>query len=129
MIPRVSGCPQAEEHLEQYYKFIACFDITPYATDKTNNQILYNADDDKYHIKVDPSNFDEYSLQDFWMSKYKKIKDTITMQEHNKVTRTWLRPTVPVMDRRCTGTGVPVHGRNRGVVGATGHGAGGQLRI
>ena len=86
-----SGTPhekkQAEEHLEQYYKFIACFDITPYATDKTNNQILYNADDDKYHIKVDPSNFDEYSLQDFWMSKYKKIKDTITMQEHNKVTR------------------------------------------
>ena len=78
---------QAEEHLEMFYKFIACFDITPYVTDKTNNQIIYNIDDDRYHEQTSTNDIDEYSLQDTWFAKYKKIKDSINTQEHNKVTK------------------------------------------
>ena len=78
---------QAEEHLEQYYKFIGCFGITPYVTDKNNNQIMYNIDDEIYHTPVISSDLNEYSLQDMWYAKYKKIKDSINTQEHNKVTK------------------------------------------
>lgn len=78
---------QATEHLEQYYRFIACFDITPYIVDKNNNQVLFNVDDERYHKFVSSANIHMHSIQDTWYSKYKKIKSEITLQEHNKVTR------------------------------------------
>ena len=78
---------QAQEHLELFYKFIACFDITPFVADKSNNQILYNADDDRYHQGGGQNAVEEYSMQDYWYAKYKKIKESITTQEHNRVTK------------------------------------------
>jgi hypothetical protein len=78
---------QAVEHLEQYYRFIACFDITPYVVDKNNNQILFSIDDERYHLPVSNYNTSMYTIQDTWFSKYRKIKDAITMQEHNKITK------------------------------------------
>jgi hypothetical protein len=51
------------EHLETYYKFIACFDIPPFVATTSDSQII--------------------SIQDTWYSKYKKSKTTMT--ECNKI--------------------------------------------
>lgn len=79
---------QASEHIEEYYKFISFFDITPYVLDKNNNQIIYNSDDERFHQDINDSELKNYSIQDHWYPSYKKIRDNITVKEYNKITKT-----------------------------------------
>jgi hypothetical protein len=51
------------EHLETYYKFIACFDMPPFVATSNDSQIV--------------------SIQDTWYPKYKKAKAAMT--ECNKI--------------------------------------------
>lgn len=78
---------QAIEHLEQYYRFIACFDITPFVHGRNNNQILYNSEDERYHDDVIDADIESFEIQDYWYAKYKKIKDNTTMVECTKMTK------------------------------------------
>lgn len=73
---------QAIECLERYYKFIACFDISPYIVNKCNNHILFSTDDSEYHRDTN-----DYSICERFLPQYKKIKDAITMQECNTIGR------------------------------------------
>ena len=63
---------QFKEHLLDYFKFLACFDISPYVADASDGDILKN----------DNSSYD---LQDQWYPKFKGIKESITVTESNKI--------------------------------------------
>lgn len=72
----------AREHLEQYYRFIGSFEIVPYVIDKTDNQILFNIDDERYHEKDEGK---DHILQEKWYSKYKTIKVAMPQHDKNKI--------------------------------------------
>jgi hypothetical protein len=63
---------QFKEHLLDYFKFLSCFDISPYVSNASDGDILKNNDD-------------SYDLQDEWYPKFKGIKESITVTEANKV--------------------------------------------
>lgn len=63
---------QFKEHMLDYFKFLACFDISPYVADASDGDILKNNDN-------------SYDLQDQWYPKFKSIKESITVTESNKI--------------------------------------------
>ena len=69
------------ELMEDYYKFISCFDIVPYVQNKSNNEILYRSDDPRYHREIKPSESDMYSIEEQWYPCYKRIKAGLMMSE------------------------------------------------
>ncbi len=64
-----------KEFLEEYYKFIGCFDIKPYIEDKNDCDILGDEDGD----------YGVYKIEELWMSKYKEIVDNMKRYEINKI--------------------------------------------
>ena len=74
---------QIKEHIEDYYKFLSIFEITPYVYQKTNNEILYSMEDPRYH-NTDTSD-DKHSIEDEWYPRYIAIKNKLSISEVNKV--------------------------------------------
>lgn len=62
---------QAKERLEEYYKFIACFNVTP-------------SIEGKYDVDIIESLDDSVCISERFMKVYKQIKDNITMAECSK---------------------------------------------
>ena len=71
---------ELKEILEEYFKFLAWFDIKPYIFKKNNNKILFNDNDDKYY----ESNND-YSIYDDYYKLYTNIILKINKTEQFKV--------------------------------------------
>ena len=71
---------ELQEILEEYYKFLAWFDIQPYIYKKNNNTILYNDTDDKYY-----ESDDNYSIYDNYYKIYNDILSKINKIEQSKV--------------------------------------------
>lgn len=68
-----------KELIEDYYKFISCFDILPFAKDKNDNEILYRADDPRHHQEH------EFTIEEQWYPCYKRIKAALMMSEVKSV--------------------------------------------
>ena len=66
---------RCRELLDEYFKFIGCFDVTPFFKNKDNNEILRKDDDSEQSFTID----DEYG------SRYAKICGNITKSEINQV--------------------------------------------
>ncbi len=66
-----------KEHLEEYYKFIGCFEIKPYIEDKNDCDILGDNDGD----------YGVYKVEEKWMPRYKEIVDNMKRYEINKTKR------------------------------------------
>jgi hypothetical protein len=60
------------EHLMQYYRFLCCFDITPFVMDSSDADILGDSNTG-------------YDLQERYYSKYKSLKDDIKLSESNRI--------------------------------------------
>jgi hypothetical protein len=71
---------ELKEILEEYYKFLAWFDIKPYIYKKNNNKILFNDNDDKYY-ELD----NDYSIYDNYYKLYTNIMLKINKTEQAKV--------------------------------------------
>lgn len=71
----------SRELLDEYFKFIGCFDVKPYLKGRNNNMILYNIDDERYDEEVD--SIKGYTISDEFMSRYNTIHDNITKSEIN----------------------------------------------
>lgn len=67
-----------KEHLEEYYKFIGCFDVLPYVKDHYDNEIMYGNDDDEYY-----KGNNETRIQDELYPMYKKVIDKTTKCDIN----------------------------------------------
>lgn len=98
---------QIKEHIEDYYKFLSIFDITPYVYQRTNNEILYSIEDPRYHngdynykynntvnYKKFASTSEtndmkdrdfKHSIEDEWYPRYIAIKSKLSTSEVNKV--------------------------------------------
>ena len=75
------------ELIEDYYKFIACFDIIPYVKNKNNNEILYPSDDPRHHSTSNTCPEDLYTIEEQWYPCYKRIKGALMMTEVKHVKR------------------------------------------
>jgi hypothetical protein len=75
---------QLREHIEDYYKFIACFDMIPYVKAKNNNEILYSINDEKHHEQVPTYDISNNSIQDEWYQRFKHIKTSLMLSEANR---------------------------------------------
>lgn len=75
------------ELVEDYYKFIACFDILPYVKNKTNNEILYPADDHRHHTTSSTCPEELYTIEEQWYPCYKRIKAALMMSEVRHIKR------------------------------------------
>ena len=71
---------ELNETLNEYYKFLAWFDITPYVYEKNNNKIMFNSDNDKYF-----ENSNDYSISDEFYNKYTIIATKLNKYDINKV--------------------------------------------
>lgn len=72
------------ELLLDYYRFIACFEITPFVYEKNDYQILYNSDDPKYHETIQPSCLEKYVISDEYNNLYNESKSENTVSDVNK---------------------------------------------
>lgn len=77
---------QMKEHLLEYYKFIACFNIQPFVIGSSNNMILYPSSDSRHHASPE-NDFSAYSIEEEWQKRYNSIKDRIALGEANKIKR------------------------------------------
>ena len=68
-----------KEHLNEYYKFIGCFGLTPYINNKTNDNILKSIE---FNIN---NNFNDYTISDTYMKFFHKICDNTTISESNRI--------------------------------------------
>jgi hypothetical protein len=75
------------ELLDEYYKFLACFDITPFIKGKANNHILYNESDERYSAVIDVYNPSSYSIEEEFTMRYKKMADSVLKSEANNIKR------------------------------------------
>jgi hypothetical protein len=71
--------------LEQFYIFIACFDIYPYVYKKIDNNILYNDDEDEYYLTTDASNIKAHTIVDKYYAIFNRIKSELTITQRNKI--------------------------------------------
>lgn len=80
----VSKC---KELLDEYFKFIGCFDIYPYLWKKTNNEILYNEDDPRHMggRRRDPGDIECFRIADYYGKRYIKIRDETTKSDLNQI--------------------------------------------
>jgi len=63
----------SREHLIEYYEFIAAFDIDPYVINKPDNEILFNADDDRF-LSMDKN----YRIEETIFPLYKNKKSKLS---------------------------------------------------
>lgn len=73
---------KCKELLEEYYRFIGCFDIDPYVKGHSDIDIMYNSDDEKF---FEPTDEDTYDIEEKCYGLYVKIRDKITKSEVNSV--------------------------------------------
>lgn len=66
---------RCREHLDQYFKFIGCFDIYPYLWQRPNKEILYNDGDPRQAGHTSPHMYEEYTLSDGYGARYIKVRD------------------------------------------------------
>jgi hypothetical protein len=72
------------EHLEEYYRFIGCFDIDPFVKNDINDtEILYRTDEDGYDCCAE-QNDDNMKLVYEFRNKYIKIRDNTTKSVINE---------------------------------------------
>jgi hypothetical protein len=64
--------------LQDYYTFLACFDVDPYVKHKYDNQVLYNKDDAEYHQKPSKDDFQAYNVCERFHRVYTDIYDAVT---------------------------------------------------
>lgn len=67
---------RCREHLDQYFKFIGCFDMYPYLWQRPNKEILYNEGDPRHGgAQVGAHMYEEYTLSDEYGARYIKVRD------------------------------------------------------
>jgi hypothetical protein len=71
--------------IKVYYTMLVCVEQPPFASDRPNTQILYNADDDRYDQPVSYFNTEAYSLSEKYNSIYMKIRDNTTEIEKRRM--------------------------------------------
>jgi len=69
-----------KELLDEYYKFIATFDIEPLVKNRSNSEILDDDDSKDWSIENN-------TLQDTYMPKYKAIRESIKTTERKAMTK------------------------------------------
>jgi hypothetical protein len=74
---------ECRRSLEDYYKFIACFDVDPWIRDKTDNEVLGRDDDSE----PEDHDVDAYSIVDAHCALYERIKNEITCAYKKEVMR------------------------------------------
>lgn len=74
-----------KELLQDYFKFIACFDIDPYFKNKNDYEILYNPDDPKHDTYVSDYDIDRHSISDQMQRMFDEITKSITKSEINSI--------------------------------------------
>lgn len=74
-----------KERLVDYYKFLACFDISPCIVNKDDNKILYNSDDFQYHKNTSPIDMSLFSIQDEYIPLFRGIRAKLTNSDIHKM--------------------------------------------
>jgi len=80
-------CQQSEQHkcLEDYYTFLACFEVDPFVKGKYDAQILYSKDTPEYDEAPAPGDIDAYTIVDKFSKMYTRIYDSLTNAQKNNV--------------------------------------------
>jgi hypothetical protein len=85
-----------KEHLQEYYMFIACYDLSPYVCDKADHEITEiddvgeeedaTGDDDKEDEKAEDSEIIEtWNIQEKWYPVFKDVKEKLQTSYVNRV--------------------------------------------
>lgn len=74
------------ELLEEYYKFIGCFEIYPYCKDKHKNEIMYNQGDPMFDVYTN-----DYALSDRFFKKYKQVTEKTSQSDVNAIKRRFIK--------------------------------------
>ena len=73
-----------KNQLIDYYKFIGCFEIEPFAKDKNNTEILYNMDDARYDSYLEHTD-DNTDISLRYNNSYIKVRGETKIYELNKI--------------------------------------------
>jgi hypothetical protein len=67
---------QIKEHIKDHYTFLACLDIEPYVQGRSNNEILFTADDDEHWKRPSVNDIEAFSLSEEYMKIYRNVEVT-----------------------------------------------------
>lgn len=87
LIRKIDSGEPVQEHLETYYRFIACFDINPVVKGKNDTQILYNEDDERYDATINRFNVSKFSISDRFQGIFTKVRETLTDSQKRETIR------------------------------------------
>lgn len=73
------------ELVDEYYKFLICFDIPPFIQGKNNNEVMYPPDDPLHHKRVDPSDAEMYTIEEQFMARYNRAKTNMMASDLKKI--------------------------------------------
>lgn len=79
---------KCRELIDEYFKFIGCFDIYPFFWEKSNNEILYKEDDPRYSHKPSPTDYEAYSISEEYGKRYLKTKETRARSDSTSIRKT-----------------------------------------
>jgi hypothetical protein len=74
-------------YLQEYYTFLACTDNDPYVKDRPDNQVIYNADDDRYWDEPSYVDIDSHKIADEYMRLYTQWKTELRDKDRDKLQR------------------------------------------
>jgi len=61
------------ELLKTYYSFLACFELRPWIFERTDHEILYNAENERFWNQ--PRTESAFGIEEQYMQVYRKVKD------------------------------------------------------
>ena len=85
-----------KSQLSEYYKFIGCFEIQPYAKDKNETEIIYNDDDKRFDSFVEYTD-ENTALPIKYTDMYARVCDETKTSELNSIKRN----IVDIVKRNC----------------------------
>jgi hypothetical protein len=71
--------------IEDYYKFLACFDVDPYVKGKYDNMVIYNRDSDEFSQEPEDGDVEAHQIVDRYSKLYFKIYDDLTNAQKKAV--------------------------------------------
>jgi len=71
--------------IEQYYLFLASFDVLPYVEGKSDNKIIYNREDTEFDDVPLETEFEAYRIVDKYTQLYHKTKSNMTIAQKRRI--------------------------------------------
>lgn len=87
LIRKITKDNQIDLHkrVQEYYHFLACFELNPFVYGRNDTEILYSMDDDRNDSSISSYCIEHHVIVDKYKKVYNDIKDDLKVIDLNKM--------------------------------------------